>query len=151
MTIKEAIDKVNALYPNQYEEEIKVDWLSRLDYQIFNDVILKHVHRLPPPPVIRAESRETPLDTPPHHPHHHKPEFKPYTVENMATPLLVPFPYDELYIAYLEMKIDEANHETTQYNNSSILFNSYYENFTSAYNREHMPVNRARYNMWRVL
>ena len=151
MTIKEAIDKVNALYPNQYGEDIKVDWLSRLDYQIFNEVILKHKRRRPIPPVIRAESRENPLDIDTEPPIPPKPQFEPYSVENMAIPLLVPFPYDELYIAYLQMKIDEANHETIQYNNDAILFNSYYENFTSAYNREHMPLSRARYNMWRVL
>jgi len=152
MTIKEAIDRVNALYPNQYSEEIKVDWLSRLDYQIFNDVILKHEPNLPPPPVLRAESRENPLDidlSP--RPPFPKPKFEPYSEENMAVPLLVPFPYDELYIAYLQMKIDEANHETIQYNNSAVLFNSYYENFTAAYNREHLPINKARYKMWRVL
>ena len=151
MTIKEAIDKVNALYPNQYEEDIMVDWLSRLDYQIFHDIILRHVPDLPPPPFIRAESRATPLDTPPHPPIPPRPEFTPYTVDNMAIPLLVPFPYDELYVAYLQMKIDEANHETIQYNNDAVLFNSYYDNFASAYNREHMPISRARYHMWRVL
>ena len=151
MKVKEAIDRIDNLCPNQYSEEIKVDWLSRLDHQIFNDIILTHEPILPPPPEeIVAESKANPLDQkviprplPP------KPEFEPYTTDNMAVPLLVPFPYDRLYIAYLRMMIDEANKESIQYNNDAILFNSYYEDFSSHYNREHMPINRARYDFWR--
>lgn len=149
MTIKEAIDKINNLNPNQYSEEIMVDWLSRLDYQIFNDIILTHEPDiLPTPPEPRVEHTGSPLDLRPRRVIIPKPELEPYSVENMAVPLLVKFPYDELYIHYLQMKIDEANKETEQYNNSAVLFGSYYENFTKHYNEEHMPIQRARWNMW---
>lgn len=151
MTIKEAIAKVDALSPNQYSEEIKVDWLSRLDHQIFNDIILTHEPLPIHPKVIKAESKANPIDQVEKTIYIPKPHFKKYTVDDMAIPLLVRFPHDELYIFYLQMKIDEANKETAQYNNSAILFNSYYETFSAEYNREHKPVNKAKYNMWRVL
>lgn len=151
MTIKECIDRVDSLYPNQYSEEDKVDWLSRLDSRIFNDVILTHEHPIPFPMEIKAESTANPLDqhTKELRPFP-KPKLKEYSVEDMAIPLLVKFPYDDLYIFYLQMKIDEANHEVAQYNASAVLFNSYYEEFTSMYNREHKPINKNRYNMWSV-
>lgn len=148
MTIKEAIDKVDTLCPNQYSEEIKVDWLSRLDYQIFNDIILTHEIHHPPFFPKKIMPTENALNLPERTIYLRKPELKPYSVENMAVPLLVKFPYDELYIHYLQMKIDEANKETEQYNNSAVLFGSYYENFTKHYNEEHMPIQRARWNMW---
>ena len=149
MTIKEAIDKTDNLNPNQYPEEIKVDWLSRLDHQIFTDIILTHEHHLPPPRRIKLESRDNPLDIDKSkRPPFPKPEFEPYSVDDMTHQLLAPFPYDELYIAYLQMKIDEANKESIQYNNDAVLFNSYYENYEKHYNKEHMPVNKARYNLW---
>ena len=149
MTIKEAIDKIDNLSPNQYSEEIKVDWLSRLDYRIFNDIILRHLPPLPlPPKEIVAVSTATPLDQDVRHIPPKKSEFEEYSVDDMTKQLLAPFPYDELYIFYLQMKIDETNKETAQYNNSATLFNNYYENFAADYNRDHKPVNRARWNMW---
>ena len=151
MTIQECIDRADNLYPNQYSEENKVDWLSRLDYRIFTDVILTHEPIMPPPPEeIRAESTANPLDIdtdkplPPH-----PPEFEPYKVTNMTKELLVPFPFDELYIVYLQMKIDEANKETAQYNTNATFFNHYYDEFAKDYNRKHLPINKARYEMWR--
>ena len=127
MKIKECIDKVNNLNPNQYSEEVKVDWLSRLDHDIFTEIISTHEYNEDEEPI----------------------EYEPYSVNNEFKDLIAPFPYDELYIAYLNMKIDEANKETGQYNNSVVLFTSYYENYSSWYNRTHMPINKARYNNWR--
>lgn len=150
MTIAECIAKVDNLYPNQYSEETKVAWLSYLDCQIFTDIILTHEHRLPHPHRIKAVSNENPLDIDTDKkPRFPKPKFKPYSTEDMTQKLIAPFPYEELYFFYLHMKIDEANNETIQYNNSVAQFNSYYENFAKHYNEEHMPINTARYNMWR--
>lgn len=151
MTIQECIDRVDNLYPNQYSEETKVDWLSRLDYRIFNDVILTHEPERPPipPEEIKAESTANPLDIDTYPLPPIKPEFEPYTVKNMTKQLIVGFPFDELYISYLQMKIDEANKETAQYNANATFFNHYYDEFAKDYNRHHLPINKARYEMWR--
>ena len=42
MTIQEAIDKVKELEPSQYGPDIMIDWLSRLDAQIWREVFLTH-------------------------------------------------------------------------------------------------------------
>ena len=65
-----------------------------------------------------------------------------YTSENLGDSLLAPYPYDELYVAYLKMKIDEENGETQRYNNSATIFNSYFEDYLKAYNKDHMPIGR---------
>lgn len=37
-TIKAIIDYVDSVKPNQYTKEQKIEWLSEIDYQIFNEI-----------------------------------------------------------------------------------------------------------------
>lgn len=67
----------------------------------------------------------------------------------MQKSLLAKFPYDELYLAYLKMKIDEENGETARYNNSAILFNSHYDNYAKWYQKYHRPINKNKWRLWR--
>ena len=39
MTISDAITMVDALRPNQYSQDMKIRWLSRLDGMIWQEVI----------------------------------------------------------------------------------------------------------------
>ena len=118
MTIKECIDLVDNLKPNQYEIEDKVAWLSFLDGVIINDVLKTH------------EGYDQKYD-----------DFKGYSADKTGVNLIVEFPYDNLYTAYLKMKIDEANGETARYNNSATMFNSYMSIYKKQYNKTHMPLN----------
>lgn len=125
MTVQQVIDRADAVKPNGVAHEEKVNWLSYLDATIFNDLISTH------------EIKEEDLMPS---------EFKPYDAdEDVDKNLLVTFPYDELYLKYLEMKIDEANGETAKYNNSAIMFNSYFQEYRTQYHRTHLPI--ANYNM----
>jgi hypothetical protein len=117
MTIKECIDRVDNVKPNQYSDEDKVRWLSFLDGIIINDVIKTH------------EGYEGQYD-----------EFVGYTADKMTVPLIAEPPYDAMYEAYLKMKIDEENGETARYNNSATMFNSYMEAYKKHYNKTHMPL-----------
>ena len=117
MTIREAIDRVDVNNINQYSVEDKVRWLSILDNLIVIDIYSRH---------DRNKDEE-------------EINFKPYTTEDMDKSLLVPFPYDELYTAYLEMKICEANKETERYNNAVALYNSYFDEYSHMYHRTHLP------------
>ena len=118
MTIKECIDIVDNLKPNQYSIEDKVEWLSFLDQTIINDVFLTH------------EGYHGEYD-----------DFVGYSPDNLSVPLIVPSPYDRLYTAYLKMKIDEENGETTRYNNSATMFNAYMTEYKRWYNKTHMPID----------
>lgn len=123
MTIKEAISKADALNPNQYLDDIKVGWLSDLDYQIYFDVLCEH--------------EPIPTDG-----------FVPYTIEDLDKDLIVSDPFTEVYTAYLDMKVDEANKETSRYNNSVMFFNAKYEAFAKNYHKNHKPVFRTKFRLW---
>lgn len=119
MTIAEVISKVDALKPNTYSPEDKVDWLSTLDARVKSQIIDAH------------ESDE-PI------------YFYGYdSVGDMDTELLVPAPYDEMYLRWLEAMIDYHNSEDGHYNNSITLFNNAYEGYKKHYTRTHMPISKG--------
>ena len=119
MTIIEAINRVDTMKPNNYSQQEKMYWLSVLDGTVKAEIIDTH------------EGGEAI-------------SFSGYTENTrLETELLIPKPYDEIYIRYLEMQIDYANGEYGKYNNSMILFNNAYSAFERFYNREHMPISRG--------
>lgn len=65
-------------------------------------------------------------------------EWYPETVD-LDTKLRIPWPYDEIYRWYLEMKIADANGEMTRYNNAMTKYNAYYTAYQDFYNRTNMP------------
>ena len=119
MKIIEAINQIDELKPNQYTLDAKIKWLSELDGQIFSEVILTH----------------QPNDN-------YSYSFNGYGYETdiEGTDLIVPFPYCELYLWYLESKIDFSNGEIGKYNNSAAMYNNAYAAFANYYNRTYMPI-----------
>lgn len=118
MTIKECIDIVDNLKPNPYTLKDKVLWLSFIDEIIINDVLRTH------------EGYDGRYD-----------DFSGYSDDKISESLIVPSPYDRLYTAYLQMKIDGENGETARYNNSMTLFNTYMMEYRKYYNRTHLPLD----------
>ena len=120
MTIAEVISKVDALKPNTYTPEDKIDWLSNLDARVKSQIIDTH------------ECNE-PI------------YFYGYdSVSDMETELLVPAPYDEMYLRWLEAMIDYHNSEDGHYNNAIMLFNNAYEGYKKHYTRTHMPISTGK-------
>jgi hypothetical protein len=116
MTIIEAITKIDTLKPNNYPEIDKFRWLSTLDGIIKTEIIDTH------------EGGENV-------------EFNGYPEDiSRNTALLVPYPYDDIYIKWLETQIDYANAEYGKYNNSVTAYNEAYSAFERYYNRHHMPI-----------
>ena len=118
MTIIEAIIKVDALKPNNYTQVEKIKWLSNLDGVIKATII--DTHEGGEDIIFNGYDDETPI----------------------STVLLVPAPYDDLYIKWLESQIDYNNAEYGKYNNSSTAYNTAYSAFERYYNRQHMPIQR---------
>ena len=117
MTVKECIDIVDGNKPNQYGIEDKVRWLSFLDKLIITEVLQTH------------EDYDEKYDL-----------FTGYSCDRLGAKLIAEAPYDQMYIDYLKMKIDEENGETARYNNSATMFNNYFSMYKKWYNRNHMPV-----------
>lgn len=115
MTIIEAINRIDGLKPNIYSQSEKVRWLSQLDGFVKNDII--DTHEGSDAITFNGYDDETSIDT----------------------VLLIPSPYEDVYIHYLEMKIDYSNGETIKYNNSAMMYNNAYSSFEKWYNRTNMP------------
>ena len=120
MTIAEAISKVDALKPNTYSVEDKLGWLSTLDTRIMTQII--ETHELDE--AIYFYGYDDP--------------------EDLEIDLLVPAPYDEMYLRWLEAMIDYHNSEDDRYNNSITLFNNAYEGYKTHYTRTHMPKSNGK-------
>lgn len=119
MTIMGAINHIDAVKPNVYSQTEKIKWLSTLDGVVKAEIIDAHTG---------AE----------------KVTFEGY---NETTPLtkelLIPHPYDEVYIRWLEAQIDYANGEYGKYNNSITMYNIAYSAFEKYYNKTHLPISKG--------
>ena len=115
MKIIEAINRIDSLKHNTYTQSDKLAWLSRLD-----SMVKKHI-----------------IDT------HEGSEDVTFTgyddSTDLQTELLIPAPYDEVYLRWMEAQIDYYNGEYEKYNNASDLFNTAYNDFKNHYNRTHKP------------
>ena len=119
MTIAEVISKVDSLTPNTYTPEDKIGWLSTLDSRVKSQIINTHRRKDP----VCFYGYDSLLD--------------------MQTELLVPAPYDEMYLRWLEAQIAYHNSEDDRYNNAIMLFNNAYEGYKKHYTRTHMPLSKG--------
>lgn len=122
MTIRDAIEQVDKLKPNQYTTDEKVRWLSALDGQIWREAITQH-------------------DMP------HADNFSGYAVgSGMDTELLVQEPYAvDIYINYLQSRIDRENAEIGKYNQSITMYNTAYNTWLNWLTRTYHPLLAGNY------
>lgn len=120
MTILEAVHRIDAVKPNSYTQSEKIKWLSSLDGIIKKEIIDTY------------EGGENI-------------KFEGYGDKtDLNTTLLVSAPYDDVYIRWLEARIDYANGEFGKYNNSAAAFNTAYTKFAKYYAQKHMPIHTVK-------
>ena len=123
MTIMDALYRIDELKPNSYSQPEKIKWLSSLDGVIKSKIIDTH----------EDCTNESCLAC-------HKGAFEGYGEDAvLTTELLVPAPYDDIYLRWLEAQIDYNNGEYDKYNNSLVAYNDAYMLYQGYYNRTHMP------------
>ena len=116
MTIQEAITQVDTGLNNTYTQKEKIGWLSLLDQRVKLQIIDTH------------EGAENVI-------------FNGYDEStDKATMLLVPAPFDEIYLRWLESQIHYRNQEEDRCNNATDAFNVLWAEFRNYYNRQHMPL-----------
>lgn len=115
MTIQQALDRKSIVDKDSFPPELKIPWLSELDAQLFIEVIQTH---------------ENPDNV----------TFKPYTPEDAGKPLLVPFPYDKLYIPYLMARAAEAYGEIDDFNNHNAVYEKFLREFKGYWNKKYRPI-----------
>ena len=118
MRLKEAIRRVDELKHNTYTEGEKIKWLSDLDGNVFETIHKTHEGGAVS---FRGYNDTTPYDT----------------------ELLVPAPWDSLYLHFLEAQIDYYNGEYNRYNNSASRFTQAFREYADNYHRTHKPVAPA--------
>jgi hypothetical protein len=115
MTIIEAITRIKVLKPDTFLQQDIIRWLSVLDGIIKKEIIDTH------------EGGEDVI-------------FNGYNEQSDLTQeMLVPAPYDDIYLRWLEAQMDYTNGEYNKYNNSMVVYNESYTNFARFYNSTHMP------------
>lgn len=122
MTILEAISRVDSLRHNTFSQAEKIGWLSQADALVWEE--LHRTHEGADGQTFSGYDPGTPLDQ----------------------PLLVPAPYDELYLHYLEAQMDYYHAEFDRYNRSMAMYQAVRSAFVNHYNRTHLPLGqRFRY------
>lgn len=118
MTIADAISQVDKLVPNRFTDEEKIKWLTNLDMRVKTKI-------------IDAHECVDPIS------------FYGYDSTDIASDLLIPPPFDEIYPRWLEAMIHYHNSEDDRYNNAMVLVNSTYKQYGDYYARNHMPISRG--------
>lgn len=111
MTIIEAINEADSLRKNSLSYEDKIRCLSRVEAQVYREVLAK------------AENA---------------PEFPGFSKDSdQHTELAMPEPYCEAYVRFLEAQVDLMNGEMPRYNSTINAFNEIY----GAYKRWYIRTN----------
>ena len=119
MKLQDAIAQIDHLRPHGFDDVTLTRWISDLDAQIYSEYIKNH------------EGTEGIA-------------HGSYDSENdMGTELLVPSPYDDLYIKYLMVQIDFHNADIAKYNNSMMMYNTALSAYIDHFNRENLPKQGA--------
>ena len=120
MTIRQAIDQLQATKPCGYDEAFMVRWLSRCE-ALLDQQVLK-----------RYDKASTGFI-----------EFDENT--DMDTELIAQEPHDALYLYFLEAQVNYADGDIAQYNNSMTMFNSELELFRREIQRRYRPLRKKRF------
>lgn len=121
MTIQHAINLADSMKPNMMTTPVKIGFLSEIEGKIHEEIIMTHAH---------TAEEET------------RPEYDEDT--DTSTEMLVPAPYDMVYVYWLMAQIDHLNQEMDKYNNDRSLFEDAYGNYADYVNRKKMPIQRNR-------
>lgn len=108
MTLSDIIEGFDKERKNELSLDVKLRWLSQLDMKISSEILSER----------RTE------------------EFYGYDgTTPLTTVAKAPDEYGEIYICYLNMKLDYMNGEIGRFNNSAELFNHMYKEMQDFINR----------------
>lgn len=129
-TVAQIIEQYNAERPNTTEDSIKVLWLRKCEQMLINEIYVQHEHDLEAESKIELHVTGSTL--------HIKAAGsfeKHINGFDMDTKLLVPEPYDDLYLHYLDQKIAYLNNDKARYNTASTMYNNALLTYQQYFNR----------------
>ncbi len=113
MKIKDVIAYVDAIKPNAFPDEVKVQWINEVEGFIQTDVMLLDILE-----VIRYSSPD-----------------------DHETELLVLPPHSKIYYAYLIAMVDFANGEYDKYANTMVMYNEFLNEYMIWYADHYRPAD----------
>lgn len=128
MNIEQAIAKCDEINPNTVDEVTKIKWLSQLDGVVKSEIFDNY------------ERNDTDADIS---------DFSGYDESTVrSTALLVPFPYDDIYVNYLVAQVYLFMGENTKYNNYATIYESERETYERYYARTHRPKGPKKFTWY---
>ena len=130
MTINEVLTKVDKFHPNDIAREDKIDFLSAVERRIINETLSRY-------PDAEYDRNFVKYHT----------DYDGDGEDDGDKSLIVPSPYDELYIHYLASQIYLILHEQTHYNNELYVYNSLLADYKVHLNRTLRPGGVKKYKV----
>lgn len=124
MTIHEAISRIDNEYNNTFSPEQKISYLNRLDGIVWKEIIDRHEGAKITS--FEGYTKDTPTDT----------------------VLLIPEPYTDAYIFWLQGWVDYWSGELESYNNAMLQFKEIYDAFYGDYHNTHTPKQNSTLKFW---
>ena len=114
MTVEEVIERIRAIKPSGYDDDMLTEWVCQLEAHIHEDIV-QRCEDAPERPDFSADDRS-------------------------RIELVAPFPYDEIYLKWLQAKVDYWNGEYDRYQNDMVMYQYAWNQFSAYWMREHMPL-----------
>lgn len=117
MTAAAIIEQYNNERPNSVDTNLKLSWLLKCEQSVVDTIIKRH--------------KGAPSDE----------ELDEYlNTFDLSSDMLVPEPYDDLYIYFIDQRVALNQNDTRRYNAAATLFNTAFLTYQQKYNREHLPL-----------
>lgn len=120
MTVNEALAKVKDRKPNAYSDESLNDWLNECEAMVQREILLT-----PPDEIVQYKFPE-----------------------DRDKELILPKPYDALYVSYITMMIMYTQEEYIAYNNTNNMFKAQYASAQEFYNKQNPNPPSLKITNW---
>jgi hypothetical protein len=137
MTLDDVIEKVATLKPHQFDDATVTSWVSDVEMSMWDDIVSHYDDTNPE--VEYDDDGELITDLP-------RPEAYDATADG-DTELMVPAPYDDVYIKYCAAQVDYWAGDYARYNNSMIMYNQALDKYASWFNRTYLSKQPTNYGI----
>ncbi len=136
--VSEIIEQYNTEHPGSVSDDLKVAWLKKCEQMIINEILISHEHDLESESRMELHVTGSTL--------HIKigGSFESHIDSfGLDTELLVPEPYDDLYLHYLDQRIAFNNNDKARYNMAAAQYNNALLTYQQYFNRTY-PTKKTK-------
>jgi len=122
MTVKEAIEKAKDRKPNAFPDEELIDWLNEFEARVQVELM-----QIAPEAVVSYD-----------------------LADDAEKAMLLPKPFESMYVDYICMMIQFNQEEWTAYNNTSLMLNASFNEAQKYYNSKYPKTDNLKIRNWAV-